>query len=63
MPVEIGKMVVKALVVKSNNRSNRKSSDRLSKDIMLLLDEKMKQQLIEESVQQVLAILERKMNR
>jgi hypothetical protein len=61
MPVEIGKMVVKALVVESN--STRSKSSASSAKEMMLLNEKMKQQLVEESVQQVLAILERKMNR
>lgn len=61
MPVEIGKMVIKALVVESSN-DKLKTKGKARKQ-GLLLDEKMKQQIIEESVYQVMAILERKKTR
>ena len=57
MPVEIKKMVVKATVVKSTRNT---AYNKRKQEGFLLLNEKEKQLIIEESVQQVLAILERK---
>lgn len=65
MPIEIKELVVKAILVEDGNRQggNTAGSATTSPQLPNTLDEAARQKLLEDCVQQVLAILERQKDR
>lgn len=65
MPIEIKELVVKAILVEDGNRQggNANGSAGSAPQLPNILDEASRQKLLEDCVQQVLAILERQKDR
>jgi Family of unknown function (DUF5908) len=65
MPIEIKELVVKAILVEDGNRQGGNTNDSTSASAQLpnVFDDASRQKLLEDCVQQVLAILERQKDR